>query len=210
MIQQELDNGQTVDEMVKDLPLYEQLIVRGQMPGQHVVRNLIEVVRRQAHEIDRLGASEFREVELHGQTIDERDRMHQVADSLALAISEHFRVPIGEHSSMNCPWNEAEKILLGEYVTDTDEGRRIKELTTWLPMETVPTDNTPILVLLEEKGSKRDLEQPVQHARYGKDGQGKAFGTIGDAFDFDKPTPIGWMLPPAIPEAVPPKEQHDQ
>lgn len=128
MIKQELDNGQTVDEMVKDLPLYEQLIVRGQMPSRHVVRNLIEVVRRQAHEIDCLQASEFREVEIHGQTIDERDRMHEVADTLAHGISNHFRVEIGEHSSMNCPWAEAGKILNGDFITDSDQDRELAEL----------------------------------------------------------------------------------
>lgn len=135
---QMLEGRTTIAEVIKDLPLYEQILDRGQLMGKMMSRNLIEVVRRQAHEIDRLGASEFREVEVHGQTIDERDRMHEVADSLALAISEHFRVPIGEHSNMNCPWNEAEKILLGEYVTDTDEGReltKVKERLEWLVNE---------------------------------------------------------------------------
>lgn len=56
-------------------------------------------------------------------TIDERDRYHEIADSLALAISQHFRVEIGEHSSMNCPWDVALDVMNGAYVTDTDEGR---------------------------------------------------------------------------------------
>lgn len=56
-------------------------------------------------------------------TIDERDHYHEIADSLALAISQHFRVEIGEHSSMNCPWGIALDVMNGAYVTDTDEGR---------------------------------------------------------------------------------------
>ena len=56
-------------------------------------------------------------------TIDERDRYHEMADSLALAISQHFRVEIGEHSSMNCPWSVALEVMNGAYITDTDEGR---------------------------------------------------------------------------------------
>ena len=56
-------------------------------------------------------------------TIDERDRYHEIADSLALAISRHFRVEIGEHSSMNCPWGVALDVMNGAYVTDTDEAR---------------------------------------------------------------------------------------
>lgn len=42
-----------------------------------------------------------------GQTIDERDRYHRIADMLANAIAEHFGVDIGEHSSANCPWTNA-------------------------------------------------------------------------------------------------------
>ena len=58
-------------------------------------------------------------------TIDERDRYHEMADRLALAISNHFRVEIGEHSSMNCPWTEALNAMNGEYVTDSDHERRV-------------------------------------------------------------------------------------
>ena len=62
-------------------------------------------------------------------TIEERDRYHEMADSLALAISNHFRVEIGEHSSMNCPWTEALNVMNGEYVTDSDHERRADVLT---------------------------------------------------------------------------------
>ena len=41
------------------------------------------------------------------QTIKERDYYHEMADKLADAIAEHFGVDIGEHSNMNCPWENA-------------------------------------------------------------------------------------------------------
>lgn len=46
-----------------------------------------------------------------GQTIDERDRYHAAADKLANAIASYFHADIGEHSSNNCPWNEALSVI---------------------------------------------------------------------------------------------------
>lgn len=45
--------------------------------------------------------------ELWDQTLRERDRYHEVADELAQAIAKLLGVNIGEHSSANCPWDEA-------------------------------------------------------------------------------------------------------
>lgn len=42
-----------------------------------------------------------------GETIDRRDRYHEVADELAGHIARITRVEIGEHSSDNCPWENA-------------------------------------------------------------------------------------------------------
>ncbi|WP_312708647.1 hypothetical protein [Stenotrophomonas sp.] len=42
-----------------------------------------------------------------GQTIDQRDRYHEVADDLAAHIERITGVEIGEHSSDNCPWQNA-------------------------------------------------------------------------------------------------------
>lgn len=39
--------------------------------------------------------------------IDQRDEYHDMADRLAQAIADHLLVPIGEHSSSNCPWMRA-------------------------------------------------------------------------------------------------------
>lgn len=41
------------------------------------------------------------------QAMTKRDEYHDWADKLAGAIAEYFRVDIGEHSSVNCPWSEA-------------------------------------------------------------------------------------------------------
>ena len=41
------------------------------------------------------------------QTIKERDYYHEMADKLADAIAKHFNVDIGEHSNINCPWENA-------------------------------------------------------------------------------------------------------
>jgi hypothetical protein len=49
--------------------------------------------------------------ELWDQTLQERDRYHEVADSLAQAIAKHLGVEIGEHSSANCPWHRALEAL---------------------------------------------------------------------------------------------------
>ncbi|MFD8839811.1 hypothetical protein [Streptomyces griseofuscus] len=39
------------------------------------------------------------------ETIDDRDRIHDMADKLAYAVAPEE--VIGEHSSMNCPWENA-------------------------------------------------------------------------------------------------------
>ncbi|HBN8265717.1 TPA: hypothetical protein L3684_002812 [Pseudomonas aeruginosa] len=43
----------------------------------------------------------------HTTTIEQRDNAEHWADQLANAIAERFGVDIGEHSNLNCPWNEA-------------------------------------------------------------------------------------------------------
>lgn len=42
-----------------------------------------------------------------GETIDQRDRCEEVADELAARIASITGVDIGEHSSANCPWQNA-------------------------------------------------------------------------------------------------------
>lgn len=128
MIKQELEDRTTVAEVIKDLPLYAQLLKRGQHLSKMMQGDLIEIVRRQDYEISRLQTSEFREVESHSHTIDQRDHNEEMANKLAAAIAERFRVDIGEHSSANCPWSEALGVMNGVYETDSDDERRIKHL----------------------------------------------------------------------------------
>jgi len=42
-----------------------------------------------------------------GEAIDQRDRYHEMADELAAHIASITGVDIGEHSSANCPWQNA-------------------------------------------------------------------------------------------------------
>ncbi|MDN7703307.1 hypothetical protein QZM15_33010 [Burkholderia sp. AU44665] len=49
--------------------------------------------------------------QLWDQTLRERDEYHEAADKLAAAIAKHFGVDIGEHSNVNCPWNEALEVI---------------------------------------------------------------------------------------------------
>lgn len=56
-------------------------------------------------EVRRLRDALAREERLHGDTIDDRDRFHDAADKLAYAVAPEE--VIGEHSSMNDPWENA-------------------------------------------------------------------------------------------------------
>jgi FtsZ-binding cell division protein ZapB len=67
------------------------------------------------------------------KTLEERDYWYDKADSLTDKISECFDVTVGEHSNANCPFDEANKILEGAYVTKFDRefaalSKRIAEL----------------------------------------------------------------------------------
>ncbi|MEI4518646.1 MULTISPECIES: hypothetical protein [unclassified Stenotrophomonas] len=52
-------------------------------------------------------ASLTAEERAHGETIDQRDRYHEVADDLAAHIARITGTELGEHSSVNCPWQNA-------------------------------------------------------------------------------------------------------
>ncbi|MDP5494273.1 hypothetical protein P3786_16910 [Pseudomonas aeruginosa] len=64
----------------------------------------LEVALARVAELER----ELRDEEnAHTTTIEQRDNAEHWADQLAKAIAERFGVDIGEHSNLNCPWNEA-------------------------------------------------------------------------------------------------------
>ncbi|GAA3852070.1 hypothetical protein GCM10023084_02830 [Streptomyces lacrimifluminis] len=56
-------------------------------------------------EVRRLRTVLAAEERSHGDTIDDRDQAHEIADKLAYAVAPEG--VIGEHSSMNCPWTNA-------------------------------------------------------------------------------------------------------
>jgi regulator of replication initiation timing len=49
------------------------------------------------------------------KALDARDKWEDTATELADEVGSYFGVPVGEHSSANCPIEEAKKILNGEY-----------------------------------------------------------------------------------------------
>ena len=59
--------------------------------------------------------------------IEERDYWEEKATDLADAVGKHFGVDIGEHTSANCPIEEAHKILDGEYKTNEATISRLLE-----------------------------------------------------------------------------------
>ncbi|MGW2720811.1 hypothetical protein [Streptomyces sp. NPDC001492] len=64
-----------------------------------------DAVRALVAEVRRLRAALANEERQHGDTIDDRDHFHEMADKLAYAVAPEE--VIGEHSSMNCPWDNA-------------------------------------------------------------------------------------------------------
>lgn len=62
------------------------------------------------------------------EEIKNRDEWEDRATQLADEVGAYFDVPVGEHSSCNCPIEEARKILNGEYKTNSQKDKRIAEL----------------------------------------------------------------------------------
>lgn len=55
--------------------------------------------------------------DLWDQALKERDHNANMADKLATAIGEYFGVEIGEHSSANCPWHAALRVMTLKAIT---------------------------------------------------------------------------------------------
>lgn len=60
-----------------------------------------------ANQVDELKKQLAAEERQHGDTVDDRDQYQTMADQLAEAIARMTGVDIGEHSSMNNPWENA-------------------------------------------------------------------------------------------------------
>lgn len=69
--------------------------------------SLTQQVIDREQERDQLIAKLSEEERAHGLTIDRRDKTEEHADRLAYGIGKALGIDIGEHSSMNCPWNNA-------------------------------------------------------------------------------------------------------
>ncbi|WOE81560.1 hypothetical protein RZO07_10135 [Pseudomonas protegens] len=90
--------------------------------------DLIAIVAALHSRTEELEEKLSKEEASHSSTIDQRDYAESMADKLAQAISERFRVEVGEHSNMECPWANALSVLNGEYETDSDQDREVELL----------------------------------------------------------------------------------
>lgn len=80
------------------------------------------------------------------ETIDQRDRYHEMADELAGHIARIIGVDIGEHSSANCPWQnaiEAAEVYQPAQAVDLGQEVAIADLRATLVRisESQPGDN---------------------------------------------------------------------
>lgn len=74
---------------------------------QHSNDMLTCAVRELEQERDQLKAQVDSLDAAVGEEIDKRDLYHEHADRLAFGIAKALGIDIGEHSSGNCPWNNA-------------------------------------------------------------------------------------------------------
>lgn len=85
-------------------------------------------MRQAADRIDELEKKCKQLDESESQLIQERDHWVEKATELASDVGGYFRVDVGEHSSANCPVEQAIAVINGEYVTDSDADRKYKGL----------------------------------------------------------------------------------
>jgi hypothetical protein len=124
--------------------------------------------------------------EMWDQTLRERDRYHEIADDLAQAIAKHLGVEIGEHSSANCPWEEALEALAQAPAAEPQ----------WQPIETAPMEGTPFWGYRE-----RDGKQATACRVPRDDCEMWSFGGSTAAIDIaPELKPSYWMPLPAPPE----------
>lgn len=92
--------------------------VRVNLPKSYANKPLVEIlelmnasgIEAEQDLIDSAGAAKGErptDDELWDQTLKERDHYHDMADQLADQIAAITGTDIGEHSSVNCPWQEA-------------------------------------------------------------------------------------------------------
>ena len=69
------------------------------------------IARADAHTARAVAAAVEKERASEMDTIRDRDQYHEWADKLADAIAKYFGRDIGEHSNVNCPWDEALDVI---------------------------------------------------------------------------------------------------
>ncbi|WP_336324763.1 hypothetical protein [Stenotrophomonas muris] len=85
------------------------------------------------------------------ETIDQRDRYHEMADELAGHIARIIGVDIGEHSSANCPWQnaiEAAEVYQPAQAVDLGQFREAVEMAMEVPLNSVQRQSLQRLLAL--------------------------------------------------------------
>lgn len=119
-------------------------------------------------------------------TLRDRDCYHEVADDLANGIAAHFGWDIGEHSSLNCPWQNALNMLAA------------------LPAAGITT--TPPPASQERGGDEMGPELHVALAWLAAEARKR--GAIGEAVAFQTCERI--LLARAFPELKPPSSAAEE
>ncbi len=86
-----------------------------------------------------------------GEAIDQRDRYHEMADDLAGHIAAITGVDIGEHSSANCPWQnaiEAAEEYKPAQAVDLGQFREAVEMAMEVPLNSVQRQSLQRLLAL--------------------------------------------------------------
>lgn len=91
----------------------------------------------------------------HGETIEQRDRYHEVADELAGHIARITGVDIGEHSSANSPWQNA---------SDAAEGYQPAKAVEMSPDFTDTARAAIAWVLWHHQGGGSPVGQPLRYS----------------------------------------------
>ncbi|HFK2947307.1 TPA: hypothetical protein ACGY8F_002265 [Stenotrophomonas maltophilia] len=129
-----------------------------------------------------------------GEAIDQRDRYHEVADELADHIASITGVGIGEHSSANCPWQNA--------IEAAEEYKAAQALDLGpRPMNTAPRDGTMVrLLVLFDDHATEDKNGPawtIGANTFQANGENlwqfAGWCWTHDHFTEGKGTPVGWL-----------------
>ncbi|QOD65838.1 hypothetical protein HGK82_22365 [Ochrobactrum sp. MT180101] len=84
--------------------------------------NVLRLVRSQTEELLAAERAKLTKEEAdHTRSLEERDRYHDVADKLAHAIADRYQSDIGEHSSVNDPWQNALNLIEADNAALTAE-----------------------------------------------------------------------------------------